>query len=78
MRHCFLANNVQRTARGGRQELNGDLAWRGVCELARPPKTASPHPVHARSRRPTVSYSATDVVALRSENGDFNRKGQVA
>jgi hypothetical protein len=32
---------VQQTARG--QELNGDLTWRGVYELARPPITASPH-----------------------------------
>ena len=54
------AANMQRTARGGGQELNGDLTWRGVYELARPPITASPHLVHARS---IVSFPARDPAA---------------
>jgi hypothetical protein len=40
-RHLSRRKRAQRTARG--QELNGDLTWRGVYELARPPITASPH-----------------------------------
>jgi hypothetical protein len=45
------------------QELNGDLTWRGVYELARPPITASPHLVLARSRRYIVSFPARDAAA---------------
>ena len=54
---------MQRTARGGGQELNGDLTWRGVYELARPPITASPHLMHARNRRYIVSFPARDAAA---------------
>jgi hypothetical protein len=48
------------------QELNGDLTWRGVNESARPPITASPHLVQARSRRFITSFATGDVAARAS------------
>ena len=74
------ANPAVQPCEGRSQELNGDLTWRGVYESARPPVTASPHLVQARSRRFITSFVTRDAAARASVKtmDDFNRKGLAA
>jgi len=55
---------------GRSQELNGDLTWRGVYELARPPITASPDLVRARSGRFIISFATRDAAARFASKDD--------
>ena len=64
------ANPAVQPCEGRSQELNGDLTWRGVYELARPPKTASPHLVHPRSRCSISSFATRDAGARASVKDD--------
>ena len=60
------ANPAVQHCEGRSQQLNGDLTWRGVHESARPPITASPHLVQARSRRFIISFATKNPAARAS------------